>query len=218
MTHPIIEDLLWRHTSKKYDPTRRVSEQDLATLFEAMRLTASSINAQPWRFVVIESREARERMSRTFGDKFPNNQPHVFDASQFILLAHNPRYTRDDYAKVVDQQIADGRLDPENRQAAFRSFVFAEMNTDENGDTSCWTRAQTYIALGNALHTLARLRIDATPIEGIDTERVNEEFRKELAGYRCEVALAIGYSHPQDDYNARLPKSRLAMARILLRI
>jgi nitroreductase/dihydropteridine reductase len=37
---------------------------------------------------------------------------------------------------------------------------------------------------------------------------VNNEFAKELDGYECHVALAIGYRHPEDDYNATIPKSR----------
>jgi len=218
MTHTIIEDLRWRHTTKKYDNTRRVSQRDLDVFFEALRLSPSSINSQPWRFVVIESDEARARLDSTFVDRFLNNQPHVFDSSQIILFAYNPHYTREDYARVVDKQIEDGRIKPEDRESGFSAFIFAEMNTDDNGDTSCWTKAQLYLALGNALHTLARLRIDATPLEGIDTERVNREFAEELAGYHCDVALAIGYHHPEKDYNAKLPKSRKRLDDILLRI
>lgn len=206
--HPIIEDLLERHTTKKYDPTRKIPQGDLDVLFEAMRLSASSINSQPWKFVVIESEEARTRMDKTFVHKYQFNQPHVFDSSQIILFAHNPRYTRDDYAEVVDKGIADQRTKPEDREAAFGAFMFAELNTDETGNTGSWTKAQTYIALGNTLHTLARLKIDATPMEGIDTDLVDEAFKKELDGYQCDVALAIGYHHPEEDYNAKLPKSR----------
>jgi len=218
MTHPIIADLDWRHTTKRYDKTKRIDPADLAVFYEALRLSASSINSQPWRFVVIESQQARERMNQTFADNFQFNQPHVFEASQFILFSHNPHYTRDNYAEVVDNGIEDGRTKPEDRESAFGSFVFAEMNTDEQGDTSCWTKAQLYIAMGNALHTLARLRIDATPIEGLDTQKVNEAFKEELAGYRCDVALAIGYRHPTEDYNAKLPKSRRRIESILTKI
>ena len=207
--HPVIEDLLWRHTVKKYDAAKKIPEEDLAVLFEAMRLSASSINSQPWRFIVIGSREAKERMSKTFAHKHQFNQPHVFDSSHIILFAHNPRYTRDDFAKVIDKAIEDKRINPEDRETAFGSFRFAELNTDEHGNTSSWTKAQTYLALGNTLHALARLKIDSTPLEGIDIDRVNEEFKEELGGYQCDVALAIGYRHAQDDYNARLPKSRL---------
>ena len=218
MTHPIIESLLWRHTTKKYDATKKVPQEDLDVLFEAMRLSPSSINSQPWKFVVIESDEAKQRMNKTFANKYQFNQPHVFDSSQVILFAHNPQYTHDDFVEIVDKGIKDKRTKPENREAAFTSFAFAKLNTDKTGDTSRWTKAQTYIALGNTLHTLARLKIDSTALEGIDTDLVNEEFKKELAGYQCDVALAIGYHHPEEDYNAKLPKSRRSLNSILLRI
>ncbi|RKZ01440.1 NAD(P)H-dependent oxidoreductase [Candidatus Fermentibacteria bacterium] len=218
MTHPIIEDLLWRHAVKKYDASKRIPEKDLDVLFEAMRLSPSSINSQPWKFVVIETKQARERMSGTFARRYQFNRSHVFDSSQIILFAYNPHYTREDYARVVDKGIEDRRTKPESREKAFGSFVFAELNTDEQGNTGGWTKAQTYLALGNTLHTLARLRIDSTPLEGIDTDLVNIEFKKELAGYRCDVALAIGYRHLEEDYNAKLPKSRLSPGNILTRI
>ncbi len=216
--HPIIEDLLWRHTAKKYDVTKKISRENLDVLFEAIRLSASSINSQPWKFVIIESDEARERMNNTFSHKYQNNQPHIFDSSQIILFAHNPCYTRDNYAEVVDNGIEDKRTKPEDRESAFGVFRFAELNADETGNTSSWTKAQTYIALGNTLHTLARLKIDSTPMEGIDTDLVNEEFEKELDGYQCDVALAIGYQHPEEDYNAKLPKSRRKLDSILVHI
>ena len=217
MSHPIIEDLLWRKTTKKYNASKKVSERDLRVLFEAMRLSASSINSQPWKFVVIDSEGARERMHKTFINIHAYNQPHVFESSQIILFAHNPRYTREDYAEVVEQYIKDKRVKPEKREAAFNAFGFAEKNTDETGNTACWTKAQTYLALGNTLHTLARLKIDSTPIEGIDTELVNKEFRNELDGYCCDVALAIGYRHTED-FNTKLPKSRLPLDKVLVRI
>ena len=218
MTHPIIKDLTHRHTVKKYDATRKVPQADLDVLYEAIRLSASSINSQPWKFIVLESDEAKTRMSKTFVNMHHYNQPHVFDSSQMILFAHNPKYTRDDYAKVVDKGIADQRVKIENREGAFAVYPFVELYTDESGDNSAWTKAQTYLALGNTLHVLARLNIDSTPMEGIDIDLVNKEFSEELGGYQCDVALAIGYSHPENDFNAKLPKSRLALNEVLVRI
>ncbi|MGB0938613.1 MAG: nitroreductase family protein [Colwellia sp.] len=218
MTHPILEDLRTRYTSKKYDPTRKISESDLTTLYEAIRLSASSINSQPWKFIVIESPAARARMSSTFANKFQFNEPHIHSASQIILFAHNPTYNRDDYARVIDKGIIDKRTKPEDRESAFGGFAFAELNTDANGDTSSWTKAQVYLALGNTLHTLARLKIDSTSMEGVDADLIGEVFKEELDGYRCEVALAIGYHHPDEDYNAALPKSRLSLESIFTKI
>lgn len=208
--HPILEDLNKRYTSKRYDPTKRIPAEDLAVIYEAMRLSSSSINSQPWKFIVIESDAAKQRMHDTFANKFQFNQPHIKAASHIVLFAHNPKYTREDYAKVVDKGIKDGRTKPEDREKAFGSFAFATLNTDENGNTAAWTKAQTYLALGNTLHTLAHLGIDSTCLEGVDSAMISEIFKDELDGYVCEVGLAMGYHHPEEDYNAKLPKSRLA--------
>jgi nitroreductase/dihydropteridine reductase len=86
MTHQIIKDLNWRHSTKKYDVSKKVSKEDLAIIYEAMRLSASSINSQPWRFVVIKSKTARMRMSKTFAHKFEFNEPHVRESSAIILF------------------------------------------------------------------------------------------------------------------------------------
>ncbi|MDD4965214.1 MAG: nitroreductase family protein [Gallionella sp.] len=218
MTHPIIQDLQWRYTTKKFDQTKKVPQADLDVLFEAMRLSPSSINSQPWRFIVLGTADAKERMNRTFANKYQFNQPHVVDSSHIILFAHNPHYTRANYGEVIDCAIADGRTQPEARDSAFGAFIFAELNTDKTGDTSVWTKAQTYLALGNALHVLARLKIDSTTMEGIDAELVNQEFEQELDGYHCQVALAIGYHQPQEDHNAKLPKSRRKLESILVQL
>jgi len=217
MNHPIIKDLNWRYTTKKYDASKRIQEKDLSVLLEALRLSPSSINSQPWKYIVIESDFAKERLNKTFVNKYKFNQAHVFESSQVILFANNPQYTRNDYSEIVDYGIEDKRTLAENRESAFASFSFAELNTDEKGNTESWTRAQLYISLGNALHTLARLKIDSTPMEGIDTALVNEEFKDELDGYYCSFALAIGYRH-KDDKNAILPKSRRRPSDILVRL
>jgi len=215
MTHPIIADLTKRYTTKKYDPSKRISEENLQVIYEAIRLSASSINSQPWKFIVIESDQAKQRMHDTFANKFQFNQAHINAASHIVLFAHNPKYTRADYAKVVDKGITDQRTKPENRESAFGGFAFVDLNTDENGNNAAWTKSQTYLALGNTLHVLARLGIDSTPMEGVDSELISEIFAEELGGYICEVALVMGYRDSESDYNLPLPKSRLAQESVI---
>ena len=218
MTHQIIKDLSNRYTTKKFDASKKVSQADLAVIMEAMRLSASSINSQPWKFIIIESDDAKQRMHNTFANKFQFNQPHVMTASHIIIFAHNPKYTRANYEAVINKGIEDKRTKPEDKEGAFGAFAFVELNTGEDGDTSAWTKAQTYLALGNTMHTLARLNIDSTPMEGIDTELVSKEFAVELDSYVTDVALAIGYRDAENDYNIAPPKSRLAMEDVIVKI
>ncbi|NIZ04944.1 nitroreductase family protein [Pseudoalteromonas sp. HF66] len=209
MTHPIISDLQRRYTSKRYDASKQINQADLAVILEALRLSPSSINSQPWKFIVIESEQAKQRFHDSFANKFQFNQVHAKTASHTILFAYNPSYKRDDYEKVIDADIANGRTKAENKEQAFGAFAFVDLNTDDHGDNAAWTKSQTYIALGNTMHTVARLGLDSTPMEGVDKDLLGELFADELDGYVCEVALAIGYHEPEQDYNATLPKSRL---------
>ncbi len=211
----IINDLETRYTAKKYDATKKLSQQDLEVLYQALRLSPSSINSQPWKFIVIESDAAKQRMVDSFANKFQFNQHHILACSHIILFAHNPAYTRADYEKVVDQGIVDNRTKLEDKEKAFGSYSFADINTDEKGNNENWTKSQVYLALGNAMHTLARLKVDSTPMEGVDSELIGDIFYDELGDYQCHVALAIGYHHPSEDYNFSLPKTRLTMDKVL---
>ncbi|KLN63997.1 nitroreductase family protein [Vibrio sp. VPAP30] len=212
MTHPIIKDLNTRYTAKKYDATKRISAEDMQVIKEAIRLSASSINSQPWKFIVLESDEAKQRFHNTFANMHQFNQPHAKEASHTILFAHNPHFTKEQYAKVVDAEVTSGHLPAERYNDMLNgAYGFAELNTDETGFNGNWTKAQTYIALGNTLHTLARMGIASTPMEGVDPELIVEVFKDELDGYVCDFALAMGYHKEGEDYNHGLPKARLPM-------
>ncbi|ANQ21750.1 NAD(P)H-dependent oxidoreductase [Vibrio natriegens] len=217
MSHPIIQDLNRRYTAKKYDASKRISPQDMDVIKEAIRLSASSINSQPWKFIVIESDEAKQRFHDTFANMHQFNQPHAKEASHIILFAHNPKFTKDDYRKVVDVEVSSGHLPAEMYDNMLNgAFGFAESQTNELGFNGHWTKAQTYIALGNTLHVLARLGIASTPMEGVDPEMIGKIFEKELDGYVCEFALAMGCHLEGEDYNYGLPKSRLAAEDVLV--
>lgn len=209
MTHPIIQDLNTRYTAKKYDAEKRISAEDMDVIKEALRLSASSINSQPWKFIIVESDEAKQRFHDSFENMHQFNQPHAKEASHTILFAYDPNFTKEKFAKRVDAEVTSGHLPADMYDMFMGAYAFAEMNTDETGFNGNWTKAQTYLALGNILHTLARLGIDSTPMEGVDGQRIGELFANELDGHVCELALAMGYHKSGEDYNHGLPKARL---------
>ncbi|UTT86567.1 nitroreductase family protein [Vibrio pelagius] len=215
MTHPIIKDLNTRYTAKKYDADKRISAEDMEIIKEALRLSASSINSQPWKFIIIESDEAKQRFHDTFENMHQFNQPHAKEASHTILFAHDPKFTKEKFAKRVDAEVSSGHLPADMYDTFMGAYAFADMNTDEEGFNGNWTKAQVYIALGNILHTLARLGIASTPMEGVDSTLIGEKFSEELEGHVVDVALAIGYHKDGEDYNHGLPKARLALEQVV---
>lgn len=215
MSNQIIKDLSTRYTVKKYDPSKRISAEDIQVIKEAIRLSASSINSQPWKFILVESDQGKQRLHDTFANKHQFNQLHAKEASHTLLLAYDPKFTKEKFAKRVDAEVSSGHLPAEMYDSFMGAYAFAEMNTDENGNNASWTKAQVYLALGNILHTLARLGIASTPMEGVDPVLIGEVFNTELDGHICEVALAMGYQNEKDDWNYGLPKARLAVQDII---
>lgn len=216
MSNQIIEDLNWRYTTKHYDESKTISKEDMETIKEALRMSASSINSQPWKFIIIESDEAKKRFHKTFEENFQFNQKHATHASHSILFAHKTHFAKEDYKRRVDVEVESGHLAKEMYDQMMGAIAFAEMVADENGNNAAWTKAQSYIALGNILHVLARLKIDSTPMEGVDGAAIKKEFAKELGeGYECTFALSLGYRKEGEDYNAGKPKARLAQEEII---
>lgn len=210
MSNPIIKDLTTRYTTKKYDAEKRISADDMKVILEALRLSASSINSQPWKFVVVESNEAKQRLHDSFANKHQFNQPHAKEASHTILFAYDPNFTKEKFTKRVDAEVSSGHLPADMYDMFMGAYAFAEANTDENGFNGNWTKAQVYLALGNLLHVLARMGIASTPMEGIDSDLIGELFKDELDGHVCGVALAMGYHKEGEDFNYGLPKARMA--------
>ena len=215
MTHPIIKDLNTRYTAKKYDAQKRISAEDMTVIKEALRLSASSINSQPWKFVIVESDEGKQRFHDTFARMHQFNQPHAKEASHTILFAYDPKFTKEKFAKRVDAEVASGHLPADMYDAFMGAYAFADANTDENGNNGEWTKAQSYLALGNVMHVLARLGIASTPMEGVDSELIGQAFEQELDGHVCTVALSMGYRKEGEDYNYGLPKARLPLEEVV---
>lgn len=57
-----LEMMRERKSCRSFDPARQVSEEDLLKIVEAGRLTPSGCNSQPWKFIVVNSPEAKEKL------------------------------------------------------------------------------------------------------------------------------------------------------------
>ena len=58
----LLDNLNWRYATKKFDATKKIAPADLNTLKEAVRLAASSYGLQPFKVVLVENPEIREKL------------------------------------------------------------------------------------------------------------------------------------------------------------
>lgn len=199
-----------RYAVKAYDPERRVPEQTMQRIYELLRHSPSSVNSQPWHFIVADNPAGRARMLKGVQGHFGFNEPKVRNASHVVLLCVRTDADAGHLDRLLDQEQLDGRF----RDAAARAGLAAaraaciHMHRDLEKDLGPWMEKQVYIALGTALLGAAVLGVDATPMEGIDKAALDAEFGLHERGLGSLVMVCFGY-RAQDDFNATLPKSRL---------
>lgn len=83
------------------------------------------------------------------------------------------------------------------------------MHKYELKDAQHWMEKQVYLALGTLMLGASVLDIDACPIEGFDATTLNQVLGLREKGLCASVVVALGY-RSEEDFNAKLPKSRLA--------
>jgi len=200
-----------RHTAKAYDAERRIPEEVMQQVYDLLRNSPSSVNSQPWHFVVANTPEGRARVAKAAQGGYAYNASKILDASHVIVLCS--RIDMDDahLEALLEQEARDGRFRDDaaraGQDAARRGYV--RQHRFGGKDVAQWLEKQVYLALGTAMLGASALEIDATPMEGFDQQILDAEFGLNEKGLASLVLLSFGYSSPAD-FNKALPKSRLS--------
>ena len=199
-----------RYTTKAYDPSKKIPQQQFDRLIQILRLAPSSINIQPWHFFIIENDQAKQRISKSLVGKYAYNAPKILDSSHSILFCTKADITENHLTNLLNQDDQSGRFKDQTAKQAQQDARTGYVNfyRNEKGDIQRWAENQTFIALGQTLLAAGIEGIDATPIGGFNEEIISEELGLVEKGLIPSVLLALGYRSEQD-FNAKLPKSRL---------
>jgi len=192
----ITDSLKWRYATKKFNPELKVSEENIEQLKEAVNLTASSYGLQPYKILIIENPEIREKLkSAAWG------QSQITDSSALFLFCN---YTGmgpdkvDNYLKLR-ADINNLNVDDSKDYGDMMKSMLSSLTPEQ---ISVWTSKQTYIALGTLLAASAELKIDSCPMEGFDKEQFDAILGLKEKGLTASVLAAIGYRDDSDPFLA----------------
>lgn len=207
----ILNKLNWRYATKNFDSSKQVSNEDLNTLLEAGRLTASSYGLQPYEIYVIKNEEVRKELRKASYD-----QPQITDASCIIVLANKPTFDNsmiDDYIANIMKVRGLSKEDLEGFSKTMKSTLLDLPDAYKGA----WTSNQAYIVLGNLMTIAAEMEIDTCPMEGFDKEQYNEILGLTDKGLNAAVVLAVGY-RSSEDATQHYPKVRYPEEQIITHI
>lgn len=219
MEHNITHYAKTRHTTKAYDASKKISPENAEKLKELLRFSPSSTNAQPWHFILASTDEGKQKVAKG-AEIYGFNKQAILDASHVVVFCTRLNIEKDYLDQVLEQEDKDGRFTRSTSKETMdgaRHF-FINMHKHDYKDVQHWMDKQVYLNIGQFMLGAATLGIDTTPMEGIEVSVIDEEFGLREKGYTALAAVCLGYHHESEDYNAKLPKSRLPYSEILTEV
>ncbi|MEA3291769.1 MAG: NAD(P)H-dependent oxidoreductase [Pseudomonadota bacterium] len=195
----VLQALEFRHACKKFDPERKIPKEDLEAILECGRFSPSSFGMEPWKFLVLQDRDLRERLRKPCW-----NQPQITESSDVVVILTKTKAVRPD-TEYVNRMFARRGL-PEEAKTAYIARYKSHMESEVEPLMSyyAWGSKQCYIALGNMMTAAAAAGIDSCPIEGFEKKPVEKVLEIDTGQFEVAVIMALGYRAGEQSPRLRL--------------
>lgn len=201
MAYNTIEKLQWRYATKRFDPNKKLSKEQIDILKQAFNLTATSFGLQPLKLLVVSNAELKEKlMAATY------HQPQVRDASHLLILCIEKKI---DKSFIVDhfKRVEGTRNTPREILEPFENNLIASFTEKNASEIKDWMVNQLYLTLGALLTVCAVEKIDSCPMEGFEPEKYDEILGLDNRGLKSVIVLPVGY-RDETDFFISLKKVR----------
>lgn len=207
----ILDSLEWRYATKKFDPSKKLTKQQLETLKKAFNLTPTSFGLQPIKLIVINNKEIQEKFV-----EHAYFQRQVADASHLLILCIEEDTTTDDINAYFDMEKRIRNID-EKVISDFRKQLIDMYKNKTVEEKQQSAKNQTYIALGNLMTVCAVEKIDACPMEGFVPEKIDELLNLKNLNLKSVLLLPVGF-RAEDDIMNGMKKVRKPLSESIIEL
>ena len=205
MREKVMEGLNFRYACKEFNSDKKISDEDFNVILESGRLSPSSLGLEPWKFLVVQNQELRNKMLPIC----EGAQKQLPTASHFVVLLS--RLKKDmiycsDYTYNTLKHIKDIPDEVINMLTDFYKN-FQENNfelLESDRAMFDWASKQSYIPLTNMMTSAALLKIDSCPIEGFNRKKITQllhdegVINKDEFNVSCMVAFGYRIEEPRE--------------------
>lgn len=198
----LIDRLNWRYATKKMNPAKKVPQDKIERILEAARLAPTSSGLQPFEIVMVTSEEVRERIK-----PIAWNQGQITDCSHLLVFAAWDNYTAERINHMFDltNEVRDFKSEGWENYRKMLLGSYPQRSPEVNFQHAA---RQAYIGLSAALIAAAFEEVDGTPMEGFDSNALDEILSLRARGLRSVAILPLGYRQEDGDWLVKLKKVR----------
>jgi nitroreductase len=200
----LLDTLNWRYATKKMDPSKKVPQDKLDRILEAIRLAQTSSGLQPYEVFVVSNKELLERIK-----PIAFNQGQVSDCSHLLVFAAWDDYTPERINMMFDLTNKERNLTSEGWES-YRKMLLENYPTRGAEINFEHASKQAYIGMTTGLIAAAFEEVDSTPMEGFDPNALDELLDLRAKALRSTVIVTLGYRDTNNDWLVNLKKVRRA--------
>ena len=197
----LLEDLNWRYATKKMNG-KIVPQDKVDYILEAARLAPSSSGLQPYQLLVITDKALLEKIQ-----SIAYNQFQITDGSHLLVWAAWDGYSHQNISEVFDKTTTERGI-PKETMDDYKTRLWGMYEPLGAEWHATHAAKQAYISFGLAIAAAAEQKVDATPMEGFDSEALDELLGLPEKGLKSVVILPLGYRDETNDWLINLKKYR----------
>ena len=181
-----MSELLNRRSIRKYDPTVKISRKELTQILEKAMRAPSSMNMQSYRFFIVESKEAKEKLRPVLY----GNHLQLDTSSQMICIFTDLK--KFELAEKIFNKAVDAGLMPEEvREKQLRNISNMVDNLSENSiEKTGWLDAG--LMAMQLMHIAREHGYDTCSIGGFRHEEIADALGIDKKRYKPVMLLSIG--------------------------
>ncbi len=204
MTNDFKEIITGRRSIRAYDSSVKISKEEMTEILTEATLAPSSVNLQPWRFLVIDSKEGKDTLKPLA--KFNQQQVETSSAVIAVFVDMNSlSYIEQIYDTAVERGLMPAEV--RDRQvpgikgmlSAVPEQQMKEMNLIDAGLVSM------QLMLAARAHGY-----DTNPIGGYEKDQIAEAYGMDKERYQPVMLISIGKAAEEGYQSVRLPIEEIA--------
>lgn len=201
-----LEALSRRYSVKKFN-NEIIPREILHNILESGKLSASSLGLQPYKILVVESKEMKEKLIQAFYN------PSQISTCSHLMVIISKKTLDESYVNGYFRHISEVRETPEEKLDLFRKSINQHINQKTHDEIFNWAEKQSYIVLANLMYAAAIESIDTCPMEGFRQDLIEEILEINPESEKVTVTLALGYRSEEDHFQhmkkVRKPNEKL---------
>ncbi|MEK5490864.1 nitroreductase family protein [Paenibacillus sp. FSL R7-0297] len=198
-TNDFNEIVLERRSVKAYDPEVKISREEMTEILAKASRAPSAINMQPWRFLVIDSAEGKEKLAPLASF----NQTQALTSSAVIAVfydAKNVEYIDEIFGKSVELGYMPS--DVKDIQLQQVKPYYAGISASELRDVNLIDSG----LISMQLMLVARAHgYDTNPMAGYEKDKIAEAFGLDKDRFQPVMLISIGKAAKEGYPSYRLP-------------